>query len=352
MPIKGLTDRGEGFASIGDIRKGAEKTENRPGQDLEYFRVEFYKGEDEAAELFEEHYGKEPVSIDILFPFNEIDRCWDAWYEAYLAGAMVARADGEVYTYLRDYKNGEVLVDNGLDVKTGKPRPFSPDDIVATWKSKKKNEDVPVHCIPVGRLKVILPVLRRLAFLTVHTTSIHDIVNISEQLEGLRKIHDGELVGIPIVLKRVPKMISTPGTGGKRVRREKYLISLEADPSWVREKLMDMKRVALPGNGMPLLSEPVAELPEVVEGIVVEPEGDVARWTTVMLERVVKEGLAPDMDGALDWLNKSDLPLDSDWKNVSRWLKAFERGLDNNNGDEERAAASANKVYKKTGVPG
>ncbi|KKM95299.1 hypothetical protein LCGC14_1189750, partial [marine sediment metagenome] len=204
-PIITMTDKGVGFAEIGSIRKGAEKKEGdkRPGKDLEYFRVEFNEGEDEAEKLFANHYPDEPKLLDILLPFNEIGRCWDAWYEAYLAGAMIARADGEIYIYQRNHETGEVLVNNGLDENTGRPKLFRKEDVVATWENKKK-EEVPVTCKPVGRLRVILPVLQRLAFLTLHTSSIHDIINISQQLEGIRKINDGILVGIPIVMKRVP----------------------------------------------------------------------------------------------------------------------------------------------------
>lgn len=343
MPIKTMTDRGVGFAEIGSIRKGAEKTENKPGKDLEYFRVEFSEGEDEAAEKFANHYKDEPKQLDILLPFNEIERCWDAWYEAYVSGAMIARADGEIYIYQRDQKTGDVLVQNGLDVHKGRPKLFNKEDVVATW-TNKKDKEVPVTCKPVGRLRVILPVLQRLAFLTLHTTSIHDIINISQQLEGIRKINDGKLVGIPIVMKRVPKMISTPRKGGKRVRSKKWLVSLEADPSWVREKLQEMKIAALPGNGMALLPEP-----EVIEGELVGPENDpdapVIRFTSATLEKVVNENLAPNMKVAEEWLNSSNLPLDADWETIERWLKAFSRGIDNNDGREDFATIAANKAY-------
>jgi hypothetical protein len=95
-----------------------------------------------------------------------------------------------------------------------------------------------------------VPELKRLAYLIVMTTSVHDIINISEQLRGIASMNSGRIAGIPLVLRRRPKKISTPsGENGKRARREKWLISIEADPEWVKAKLAKMHHDALPGNG-------------------------------------------------------------------------------------------------------
>ena len=62
MPIKGLTDRKNlRFPKIGDIRKGAEKQENRPGKDLTYFRASFVEDETAAAAKWKELYPKDGV---------------------------------------------------------------------------------------------------------------------------------------------------------------------------------------------------------------------------------------------------------------------------------------------------
>jgi hypothetical protein len=87
--------------------------------------------------------------------------------------------------------------------------------------------------------------------MVVMTTSVHDIINISNQLEGIASMNGGRLAGIPLVLRRRPKKISTPsGEAGKRARREKWLVSIEADPEWVKAKLVKMYHDALPGNGL------------------------------------------------------------------------------------------------------
>lgn len=240
MPIKGLTDRGVAFPQIGNIRKGAKKdpNANRPGADLPHFRVEFDEREVKAIAKFKQLYPDEkPTAITIILPFDQIDRVWNPWREAYAAGALLHRCDGEYVNYAIDHQTGAVLVKNGMDAN-GQP-------VKCTLQN---DPDKRKRCKPTGRLHVIIPELERLAYLVVHTTSIHDIGNISDQLAAIQEMNGGHIVGIPLVLRRRPVKISTPDdqNGGKRARRVKYLISIEADPEWVSRKIGALKLAAMP----------------------------------------------------------------------------------------------------------
>ena len=258
MPIKGLTDRGLAFPEIGQIRKGAKKEPNKPGADLTYFRVEFDEQEKKAAETFKKIYGDKPAYIRIIFPFNEIERMWDAWYEAYTAGRMIARSDGEYITYMLD-DAGEIVVHNGIDLNGAKvPHP-------ANGIAGNDYKGNAVKFKPTGRLKVLIPELSRAAYLTVMTTSVHDIGNISAQLGAFKELNNGQLAGIPFLLRRRPKAISTPsGENGQRARRIKWLVSIEADPEWVRAKLGEVKALAMPHIDEGLLL-PAGEVEQVGE---------------------------------------------------------------------------------------
>lgn len=272
MPIKGLTDRGLSFPEIGQIRKGAKKTENRPGADLTFFRVEFDEQEQKAAQAFAAVYSDKPSYIRIILPFNEIERMWDAWYEAYTAGRMIARSDGEYIVYMLDDK-GDVVVQKGVDASGNKvPHPANG---IAGHDYKGK----PVQFKASGRLKVIIPELSRAAYLTVMTTSVHDIANISAQLGAFKELNGGQLAGIPFILRRRPKKISTPGENGQRVRRVKSLISIEADPQWVKAKLGEIKTLAMPEDTL-LLPDAIEDMSEYepdedeVEAFVTEIQDD------------------------------------------------------------------------------
>lgn len=256
-PIKGMTDQLPSFPQIGTVRKGAPKGENRPGPDLTYFRVEFDEREAETAQRFRAIYGEEPREININLPFDDIDRCWEAWREAYRAGALIHRCDGELIEYAINTKTGEVLVRGGIHLETGERVPCSGK----------------VDCKPHARLRVIIPELRRLAYLMVLTGSIHDIVNISGQLQAIRDLSGGQLRGLPLVLRRRPKRISTPsGPNGKRARREKWLLSIEADPRWVEAKLAQLEGASFPQ--LPRLEAGVDEDEELIEAEVkaISPE--------------------------------------------------------------------------------
>lgn len=263
MPIVGMTDQGKAFPQIGDIRKGSKKRTNKKGEkiwgeDLPYFRVEFDESEKAAAALFEARYGDKPDKIVVLMPFDEIGLCWEAWREAHVAGAMWHRCDGENINYQINRNTGEVEIRNYHNAQGEK--------IPCGIQNLTNKDD---RCKHKGRLQILIPEIRQLAYLMVHTGSKWDIINISKQLAAIYAINGNHIAGIPLVLKRKPNEISTPsGENGKRVRREKWLISIEADPEWVDAKLEAMQAAALPA----------------VEALQIERTGD------------VYEGRGPDLE--------------------------------------------------------
>lgn len=220
MTILGLTDQAAAFPIIGVLRKGDVKKSNRPGEDLTYFR---FTSED--GEALEDFYGAYPDKqaqrrINIFLPHKTGDENMDSWMEHWVAGGLVHRCDGKVTRLWR--KDDGSYEDNPNEQKA-----------------------CPGKCKQVGRLSVIVPELGRFATVTVLTTSIHDIINLSRQLKSYESIR-GDLRGIPFVLTRSPKMVSTPGENGKRLRREKWLLSLEANPQWAKMQLLADEQGALP----------------------------------------------------------------------------------------------------------
>lgn len=238
MAIKGLTDRAASFPQIGILRKGAPKPERGPGRDLKYFR--FDTDDQDAASAFRTVYGDEPTSIRVYLPFASAAENFEAWQEHWTAGALQHRCDGETC----------VLWLNG--------QRYSQQAVPCPHRALSKDERD--RCKPTGRLKVVIPELRRLAYVTVLTGSIHDIIALTEQLTALEQLR-GNLRGIPMILRRTPREISMPSSNGKRARIEKWLISIEAAPSWVDLQLQAQERAALPGGAapQPLLPAPAAD---------------------------------------------------------------------------------------------
>lgn len=233
MAIIGITDKHAAFPEIGSIRKGAKKTDaNKPGVDLDYFR---FVADTETMRVFKETFGDKPQEIRFMSPFDKTDEIFEAWKEEYAASSLKHRCDGvNCVTWLQP---------NGQYSTAPKPCPGG--------------------CKQTGRLKIIIRELNRLGYITVHTTSIWDVLTIHQNLSAIEMLR-GSLRGIPLVLKRVKRAISTPsGSNGGRARREKWLLSIEAAPEWVERQLAGMQHAALlTAANEPLMLNPgdVAEI--------------------------------------------------------------------------------------------
>jgi hypothetical protein len=276
MPIKGLTNRMPQFPEIGQIRKGQKRDPEKPLEkliDLDYFRIEV--DPEETAALLEIHrvYTDKPKVLDILRPFPAGEQNWITWREAYLAGGLIHRCDGETVQYEIDNRTGEKIVEDGL-TKDGKQKFCNGKTPVGTYETEKEGKKITKEffCKPVGRLKLILPVLSRAVFFTLLTSSQWDIAHLDEQLSALYLLN-GKLSGIPLKLRRRDREVSCPTPEGRRVRRTKSLLSIEADPAWTKQRLLLLKAASLPGNGigeeLPLLEPPQSATSEEMES-----EGD------------------------------------------------------------------------------
>ena len=211
MSIIGLTGEAR-LPRIGQLRKGDPKpNEKQPGADLTD-ELRFVGVDDEVTADWVATFGGDKIDqLVIRLPFPTVDENWSAWKEAYVTGGLSHRCDGRT-----------VVLSLGADGQyDDSPRPC------------------PGGCRPVGRLAVFVPVFQRLGTITVHTTSLHDIMNLDGCLRSLALLV-GDLTRVPFMLKRVKRAVSTPQTDkegrrtGKRARREKWLLHLEPAPEWVR----------------------------------------------------------------------------------------------------------------------
>lgn len=239
MPIIGLTDRAASFPRIGVLRKGGEKISDRqPGKDLSFFR--FDTDDEQAQSQFADAYGDEPRAIRIYLPYDGVEENFVTWQEHWAAGGLMHRCNGQVCV-MRRLKDG-----SGYD-RTPAPCPH------VTLPRTERD-----RCKPVGRLSVIIPELKRLAYVTALTHSIHDIISLTEQLSALYQMTaaarggHGSLRGIPMILRRTEREISMPDGKGGRLRRAKWLLSIEAAPHWVGLQLEAQERAALPQGAQSL----------------------------------------------------------------------------------------------------
>jgi hypothetical protein len=256
MAIKGMTDQEKRYPRIGILRKGAAKTGNAPGKDLTYFR--FVPDDEDAKQHFEAAYPDQESlrCINVLLPFKTPEENFinDTWIEKWVAGGLEYRSDGETIVLWR-MPNGQY---------SDQPKPDPKPEILEDGKRADGS-------MQVGRLTCIIPELGRWATVTILTTSKNDVVNLSKQLKGYYDL-TGDLRGTPFIVVRRKHMISTPTGGGKRGRRESWLLSIETQPHYTRLKLAEVQRNALPESVDDIEDAEFEQLP----AIGYKPEDDAA----------------------------------------------------------------------------
>lgn len=224
MGIKGLTDRPAAFPRIGILRKGSEKQTNSSGKqtygrDLDHFRFDPEDPSDmELVSAFKALYGDEPRCVDVYLPYNTTEENFGAWKECWTASSLQHRCDGETCVLW-------------LDKRTNR---YSQEPIPC-----------PGGCKEVGRLMVIIPKLGRMAHIIAETHSKNDILELSSNLSAIEQ-SQGTLRGIPMLLTRKAREISTPMGDGRRTRTTKWLLHIEVAPRWVDLMLQSAEQRALP----------------------------------------------------------------------------------------------------------
>lgn len=257
--IKGLTDNViPRFPRLGKLRKGGEKpaTGNKPGAELSYFR--FTSENPAIVGAFHDAYGTQPAMLRVYLPYPSTEMNFSTWKEAWAAGGLVHRCDGETCQIWR-----------------------TPDG-----KYSQEPKPCPGGCKEVGRLEVILPELITAGFVgyvTLETHSLHDLMNITATLEAVRQSAQDRpngLQGIEFVLRRKKERISTPDGKGGRATREKWLVSIEPVPSWAQTYLaMASSTLAIDAPRVDLLTGEIMDDDEdddVIEGAVVERQHETA----------------------------------------------------------------------------
>lgn len=258
MPIKRLVQDDEriAFPRLGVLRKGGEKRQRerngKPyeifGEDLDHFR--FDTDDESAAVDFTRIFGDEPRSVRVVLPYPTMEQNFSVWQEAYTAGALQHRCDGETCT--------RWLGDDGK---------YHDDPVPCPALQLAENDKN--RCKPVGRLMTLLPDLRRLAHVVVLTHAINDIVELQRNLLAVERWR-GDLRGIVWTLSRKPVEISTPNDKGGRTRREKWLLFMEPQAEYAASLLQATTQAAL-GNGA-VLALPDGRNANTATGEIVEVE--------------------------------------------------------------------------------
>jgi hypothetical protein len=217
-----------------------------------------------------------PTELRIWFPFNEIDMVFPAFYQYWVSGGLVCRGDGEHILYTINPQSGKTIIRDGqavLDFEAKDWRCEIGEVLPCSGKDGNLYKKC-AECKPNAMLIVLLRDVPRLAYYQIATTSIHNIVNLTEQLTYIKE-NVGKLQGVPFILKLAEREISAPvGDNGKRQRVKKHLLSLEVDPEYYQRIVQMQHQLAAPERR--LLAEP--ESSPVIE---VEPSKPAPEISTI-----------------------------------------------------------------------
>jgi len=241
MPIKRFTEMkplGAGLPRIAKLYKGDERPEegNRPGKDLNYFRIEFEEPYAHLRPVWEMMYGKEPAVFEnVFFPAPTIDEAMESWMEEWVASKRLHQCDGdEQHTWY----NAELGIQSTARIPCASPA---------------------CKCKHTGRLKLWMPDFMQEAgvfgYLALNTHSQYDILTLVGYMHDILRLH-GRLDGVPFILGRAPREVSVPkpnGKPGERIKVKKSLLYLRVTEVFARHILIP---AIAAGGAMPALPAP------------------------------------------------------------------------------------------------
>jgi hypothetical protein len=255
MPITGLTDRESAqtdmrLRSIGKIRKGEKRGDKLI--DLDHFRFvanESFKGAEKA---FFNVYGREPRMLFGHLPFATMEENFSTWKEKWTRKmGLIHRCNGRHMVQWLDDDHGYVT-DYELEIK--KPCPYGP------LAEDGAPDDKP--CKQVGRLSLILPDLMRelvtngaeygleqapLGFVTLVTTSEHDLANLTRELLALENQGGRNgLQGMPVVIRRVRESVGVRFQGNNgdtiKTKSDKWMLHIDTTNDFVLNQLQAQEK--------------------------------------------------------------------------------------------------------------
>lgn len=328
MPIKDRTHRR--LVRLGTIRLGIQVPNSR-GNGTHPVQTDYFVLKD-APELIEV-YGEQPRELDVLLPFPDVERNFDAWYQVWAGGVLVCQGDGEYVQYATPHEvnedkrgvhvhngEGDTLVSNGVAQVAfdWNGIHFEPGELVECPGASK---DLYPHCAACrlnGLLKVMMadPALFRMGYYQISTGSKRNFDTIMGTLEMMPA---DRLNGIPFKLRLVEEQI-TYQDNGKRKKGKKWFIQLEPDPTLTRklykratERMLDepVQPIALPpptGPDWDALEVDVPEPPPYVVDSVEEAQ-------YVESAEITNGAIDGEVEVDHDWTRAEAKKLSTWWRN-------------------------------------
>ena len=251
MPIRDRSRRR--LVRLGVIRLGHKETRKRRNGTEYSYPVQddhFVLTDAPQIEKFYHARGIDKVrELDVLTPFPDVERNFDANYQVWAGGVLVCQGDGEYVAYATPSRvtvndkgthvynaPGDTLVSNGIaqvDIAWNGETFQAGDPVPCPGAAK----DAYPHCAACklnGLLKVMMadPELFEFGYYQISTGSLRNYDTIMCSLE---LVPAGQLNGYPFQLRLVEEGTTYQGDDGKRHKGTKWFLHLVPDRDTTRE---------------------------------------------------------------------------------------------------------------------
>jgi len=256
----------------GIIRLGhKEKRKRQDGSEYEFPVQDSHFVLTDAPEIAEV-YGAEPRELDVILPFPDIARNFDAFYTVWAGGVLVCKGDGEYVQYavpfrteVKDERTRVYNISGDTQVSDGQAQTafkwngqeFKSGDLVPCSGAAQDLYPQCAACRKSALLKIMMakPELIRCGYYQLATTSGRNYDTILGTLEMVSAGGQRPVNGIPFTLRLVEEAI-TYTEQGKRKATKKWFVQLEPSPVVVRA-LYQLQARALLGASTDTQADPV-----------------------------------------------------------------------------------------------
>jgi hypothetical protein len=260
-------------------------------------------------------YGETPKEIDVLFPFPDVQRNFDAHYCVWAGGVLVCKGDGEQVLAANPFrveeKNGRVgvynapgdtLVDNGVALKafSWNGSHFEAGETVPCPGAKQGLYPHCAACSPSSMLKVMLAHqdLIRFGYYQISTGSGRNYDTLLGTMEEICKLA-GRVNGIPFKLRIVEEATLFQDAAGQRKQTKRFFLQLEPQPELIQAlyRKTQAALVAEPGgyqlHALPMEHEPEPEDYIDADGLLIEEPAPPPVAHQAVAEGPVKTSMPP-----------------------------------------------------------
>lgn len=262
MPLKDRDrSRPRRLTRLGIVRLGHKVTKTKKRRDGTEYEISYPVQDDhfvftDAPDLGE-HYNFESCrEMDVILPFPDIARNFDAYYQVWAGGTLVCKGDGDCVQYAAPFNveekkkkdgttrtavyrgSGDTMVSDGVAriAFDWNGEHFEPGEIVTCPGAA---QDLYPHCKACklgGVLKVMMadPELFRFGYYQIATGSGRNYDSILGTLELISANGQRPVNGFPFKLRLVEEA-TTYTENGERHATEKWFLKLEPDPELTRK---------------------------------------------------------------------------------------------------------------------